>query len=282
MNRESFFEENSALKKFVEEMPGGFFIYHADAEEKIIYANKITLQIFGCETFEEFLQTVHGSFKGLVHPDDYAQITDSINRQVAENESKLDYVAYRIIRRDGMIRYVDDYGRLVHTESHGDVYYVFIRDITEVYEERRENTRRANVIDALGGEYSAIFLFNLAKDLIKPYRLKSDLPRKFAEEFNLNSTGFMSRRKMFETFAEKYIFPDDRDKILLESSAEQIIDRIKSERSYNITFRYLNDDRQLFYVEMTVVGIEEDNFKYVVIGFRNITNLVNRAKQEIQ
>ena len=26
------------IKKFIDEMPGGFFIYHADEEEKLIYA----------------------------------------------------------------------------------------------------------------------------------------------------------------------------------------------------------------------------------------------------
>ena len=60
LNRENFFAEGSELQQFIEKMPGGFFIYLADAEEKIIYANKITLEIFGCETFEEFLKLVNG------------------------------------------------------------------------------------------------------------------------------------------------------------------------------------------------------------------------------
>ena len=259
-------------------MPGGFFIYHADEEEKIIYANKITLDIFGCRTFEEFLQTVHGSFKGLVHPDDYARIEDSINRQIAENESNLDYVDYRIIRRDGMIRYVDDYGRLVKTEKFGNVFYVFIRDITEIFEQRRENIRRAKVIEGLSGDYTAIFLFNLRKDLIRPYLLKSDIPRKLAKEFNLNSTGFVSRKKMFETFADRYIFPDDRGNFLRESSASNIIERIKSEPFYKTTYRYLNENKQLFYIEVSIIAIEENNFKYVVVGFRNVTDVVNKVQ----
>lgn len=33
------------LKKFIDEIPGGFFIYHADGDEKIIYANKAMLRL---------------------------------------------------------------------------------------------------------------------------------------------------------------------------------------------------------------------------------------------
>ena len=39
---------------FMDEMPGGFLIYHAKEEEKIIYANKALLRIFRCDTWEEF------------------------------------------------------------------------------------------------------------------------------------------------------------------------------------------------------------------------------------
>ena len=269
MNRGNFFAEGSELQQFIENMPGGFFIYLADSEEKIIYANKITLEIFGCETFEEFLQVVNGSFKGLVHPDDYERIKNSINKQIVENKSHLDYVDYRIIRKDGAIRYIDDYGRLVNTQEHGNVYYVFIRDITEIFEQRRENERRAKVIEGLSGDFSSIFLFNLEKDLIKPYRLQNDFPKKLAEEFNLNSTGFISCRKMFKTFAERYFFPDDRESFLLETSSRRIIERIKTEPSYRMTFRVFTFDKNLAHIEMSIVSIEE-NFKYAVIGFRNV------------
>ena len=38
---------------------------------------------------------------------------------------------YRIIYKDGTVKTVLDYGRFVHTEIYGDVYYVFINDVTE-------------------------------------------------------------------------------------------------------------------------------------------------------
>ena len=43
----------------------------------------------------------------------------------------VDRVKYRIICKDGTVKTVLDYGRFVHTEMYGDVYYVFINDVTE-------------------------------------------------------------------------------------------------------------------------------------------------------
>ncbi len=45
---------DNELTSFLDEMPGGFFVYRADDEEQIIYANKSMLHIFKCDTPEEF------------------------------------------------------------------------------------------------------------------------------------------------------------------------------------------------------------------------------------
>ena len=42
------------VKNFIDAIPGGFLIYHADGNEEIIYANKALLRIYGCSTLDEF------------------------------------------------------------------------------------------------------------------------------------------------------------------------------------------------------------------------------------
>ena len=112
-------------------MPGGFFIYKAEAPEELLYANHTVLEIFGCDDLDEFKELTGFTFKGMLHPEDYAAITNSINEQIDTNDDNMDYVEYRIIRKDGEIRWVDDYGHFTHTEAYGGIYYVFISDITE-------------------------------------------------------------------------------------------------------------------------------------------------------
>ena len=42
------------LENITDKMPGGFFIYRADEKEELLYVNDVMLEIFGCETLDEF------------------------------------------------------------------------------------------------------------------------------------------------------------------------------------------------------------------------------------
>ena len=119
------------LKHFADIMPGGFFIYRADEAETLIYANEAMLRIFQCDTMEELREITGNSFRGIVHPEDLEAVEKSIKEQIAQSQYDLDYVEYRIVRKDGVIRWLDDYGHFVHSESVGDVFYVFVGDATE-------------------------------------------------------------------------------------------------------------------------------------------------------
>lgn len=119
------------IEQITDGMPGGFFIYHADGNEDLIYANNAMVNIFGCDSQEDFKEYIGGSFRGLVHPDDLEQVSKSIYSQISKSSKGLDYVEYRIIRKDGVIRWIKDYGRFVHTSLYGDVFYVFVEDATE-------------------------------------------------------------------------------------------------------------------------------------------------------
>ena len=129
------FQLNETNLGYVEQigkhMPGGFFIYKAQEPEEMLYVNHTVLDIFGCRDLDEFKELTGYTFKGMVHPDDYAAISSSINDQIKENDDDMDYVEYRIIRKDGTVRWVDDFGHFSDTEAFGGVYHVFISDITE-------------------------------------------------------------------------------------------------------------------------------------------------------
>ena len=126
-------ERMSVMEWLAEQMPGGFFIYRADETTELLYVNGSTCDIFGCDSIEEFRELTGNTFKGMVHPDDYDTIQDSIDNQIAseQNSRNMDYVVYRIIRKDGTIRWVDDYGHYATLPGFGEVYYVFIGDITD-------------------------------------------------------------------------------------------------------------------------------------------------------
>ena len=131
-----------ALEWIIEQMPGGFFIYRADKSQEILYMNQATLTIFGCNTEDEFRKLTGNTFKGMVHPEDFDSIQASIDAQIADSANmNMDYVVYRIIQKNGNVRWIDDYGHYAHLPGFGDVYYVFIFDITDKHIEQ-ENIKK--------------------------------------------------------------------------------------------------------------------------------------------
>lgn len=121
------FQQNMVAKH----MPGGFFVYEAYGKEQLLYANEEACRIWGCKTFEELQELTGNSFKGMVHPEDLDWVEESIVKQVSENERGLDRVDYRIIRKDGSVCWVDDYGRLLKNGGLHGVFYVFVADTTK-------------------------------------------------------------------------------------------------------------------------------------------------------
>ena len=159
------------LKWFAEHVPGGFFIYSAKEPFTVLYVNTEVLNIYGCENLDEFKHLTGYTFGGMVYPDDFAKIQASIEEQIANpNNENLDHVEYRITRKDGEIRWVDDYGHLSTFPEYGDAFYVFISDITERKQIQEDKQRMEMELDKTkqANEVKAAFLFNISHDILTP------------------------------------------------------------------------------------------------------------------
>ncbi len=165
-----------AASEVAEAVPGGFFSYHADGDLEIIYFNKQLMDIYACKTAEEFREYTGNSFKGIVFPDDFDYVQKSINAQIKE-DNDLDYVEYRIKAKDGTVKYVKDYGRFVKTKKYGDIFYVFVNDVTEEERWRADaankmikNIELEQTIHLVSAEKKAkdIFIENIIKDILTP------------------------------------------------------------------------------------------------------------------
>lgn len=108
-------------------MPGGFFSYQAFGEERILSSNQYAWNMFGCASEAEFMEYVHGSFRGMVCPEELERVEQSIANQIAGNANNMDYVEYHIVRKDGCRIPIVDYGHLVEQDG-VHVFYVFISE----------------------------------------------------------------------------------------------------------------------------------------------------------
>ena len=139
--REKESDTRVKMTKSLENMSNGFFIYLADGEEKILYANPPVVHLFGCRTSTEFKELTGNTFTGFVHPEDIKRVEWEIKSQIEETDRNMDYVRYRIIRKDGEVRWIDDVGHLETSEfiDGPRMFYVYIMDVTDSITEAEKN-----------------------------------------------------------------------------------------------------------------------------------------------
>lgn len=87
--------------------------------------------MFGCQNFFEFREHVGGSFSTLVHKDDVTRVKNEIIQQIEQSKDNIDYVKYRIVRRDGVIREIEDIGHKRFIENGVPMFYVYLADVTD-------------------------------------------------------------------------------------------------------------------------------------------------------
>ncbi|MCR4561858.1 MAG: response regulator [Bacilli bacterium] len=159
----------SSITLFAEMIPGGFFVYEATGEEKLVYINKTAMRIYGCETREEFARLTGDTFPGMVHPDDYEGIEKSIQDQIHVSDESLDHLEFRAIKKNGDIAYITDFGRFVEHPDLGPLFFVFIEDITSV----AKSAENKMLKDALEEKEKLMdtrkdFLSNMSHDMRTP------------------------------------------------------------------------------------------------------------------
>lgn len=130
------------ILQIAEHLPGGFFIYTADDKEELLFFNHTMVEYFECDDDDDFKKFVKNSFRGIVFEDDYEAVTQNICTQIISENKGFDKVTYRIRTKNGRIRWLRDYGRFAHTKEYGDVFYVFVNDVTETVNYERDITEQ--------------------------------------------------------------------------------------------------------------------------------------------
>lgn len=287
------------LKEFLDQVPGGFLIYRAEGNEDILFANAALVHMFGCDTEEEFRAYTGNSFRGIVHPDDYRAVSDSIATQIARSQIDLDYVEYRIRRKDGVIRWIEDYGHYIRNKTLGGIFYVFLSDATEkitrqilenrekekklenLIEEydkernliRREHLRRLEVIEGLSVDYDSILYADLDENTVLPYRVSTRTVELFDSALH---------RAVFSSFVGRYVeiwvHPEDQMQVLQALTADYMRERFRENKTFYINYRCVQDEKPL-YMQLRIVNVGgDDGIAQAVIGCRNIDDEMRQER----
>ena len=292
------FELNERTLSIIHElgghMPGGFFIYCAEEPEELLYANGPVFDIYGCKNLEEFKELTGYTFKGMVYPEDYQRISESIVDQIQASDEHMDYAEYRIIRKDGAIRWVDDYGHYIETENYGGIYTVFISDITEkreriesniaqhqaAFEELHDSFKKAHaelitfsrIAQALATDYFCIYIVDPDTEAFVEYSSSEEYG-----QFDIEKSGDdffnVSRENM-----GRLIYPDDRDRFMAVFTKERVLSILKQDGIFTTKYRLMIDGVPT-YISMKATLLEDENGSHLVIGTNNIDAQMRREQE---
>lgn len=293
------------IKRFTDEMPGGFFMYRDDTGE-VLYVNNALLRSFGCATEKEFRTLTGGTFQGMVHPEDLEAVKQSIEEQISGNQFDLDYVEYRIIRKDGSVCWVEDFGHYIETEKLGGVFYVFLADVTERHHRRvaereaileeklqkerelqeqaeqnagfleqmnDELVRRLELIEGLSADYEVVFHADLVEDVIQPYRVSSRDCFQFGRDLQVRPF-----RGFAEDYALRWVHPADRETFRKSLDPDSIRRSLEREKMAHINYRILRDNEPE-YVQALIVNVSPDQgVTQIMFGCRTVDEEVRRER----
>ena len=270
------------IEQIGEDMPGGFFIYKATGNEELLYANKAVFKIFGCETLEEFKELTGYTFKGMLCPDDYEKISGSIVDQIEKSQGNLDYVEYRIVRKDGKIRWLDDYGHYMNSDVYGGLFYVFISDITEKrVQMEADKAVYTAVIDALSRAYNAVWLINdIATGSFSLFRGDTSEGSVHARPTK-EALELLTYEDAKANYINNFVAPSDRERLEKELTLENIIANTSSKKVFGVVFKRVVGDKECYYrIEFAQVQLPNGKTG-IVAGFKDVDEDV-RKEQEIQ
>ncbi len=298
------------IRDFLDEIPGGLLIYSADGNEDILYANSALVRMFGCDDFRDFKAHVHGTFKGLVHPDDLEEVEKSIVEQIKDSQFDLDYVEYRIIRKDGAVRWVDDYGHYISGQNNNNIFYVFISDVTEkkqralaeraeliaqkeageqtikslveAYDRERklinrEHLRRLEVIEGLSVNYDTILHVDFDASTVFPYRQGNRVYRQFKGEKLARDLDWY-----IKDYVNNIVVPEDRERVGKLLDPKFMRKKLAENRTYYAN--YLGGvDGIIQNLQIRIVNVSPDKrVSQAVIGYRNIDEDIKHEREQLQ
>ena len=111
---------------YMEYVPGGVILINV-MTGKILYVNARALDIFECETTEQFRDFVGANFRNAILPEDYERVGEELKEQF-KNDGSTRQISYLTRTGKGNIKRIYHVGRVYKDTPYGHVFSAFISE----------------------------------------------------------------------------------------------------------------------------------------------------------
>lgn len=108
-------------------LPAGVVVCKADKDETLLYATAKMVNIFGCADIKELMDFSDGFFNNVVYEEDLDMLLARLE-EFKNGEDDQIHLRYRIKTKNGEIKYIDDYTKMVSDSEYGNLYYSIIAE----------------------------------------------------------------------------------------------------------------------------------------------------------
>ncbi len=141
-------ESEERYRRISEMLSDYAYVFRVEANQRLV----LDWVIGGFERITGFTpeeSAVHGGWAALVHPDDSPIAVEHVRHLLA---GEADVTEFRIVRKDGEVRWLRDHGQPVWDETQGRVVRIYgaVEDITERKQMETEHERLMTAIEQAG------------------------------------------------------------------------------------------------------------------------------------
>lgn len=112
---------------YMEYVPGGVILINA-MTGKILYVNARALDIFECESAEQFRDFVGANFRNAILPEDYAKVGEELKEQFQKDSGLTKQISYRTKTGKGNIKRIYHVGRVYKDTPYGHIFSAFVSE----------------------------------------------------------------------------------------------------------------------------------------------------------
>ena len=108
-------------------LPAGVVVCKSDKDETLLYATAKMINIFGCADIGELMDYSNGFFNNVVYEEDLDMLLAKLE-EFKNGEDDEIHLKYRIKTKNGEIKYINDYTKMVSDSEYGNLYYSIIAE----------------------------------------------------------------------------------------------------------------------------------------------------------